>query len=282
LSQAEKLFEKKETLEKNIQTSRRNFEDLREKTQVYQSTKNNLVQDQAVLRSKIETLTTSLQYPEFCEPYFQKPIEHINADIEKVKSALLSLDVNLKKVKNELQIQRNLRSSIEGQNELLKSQIESLETKFLAAEKSLQEKLINSNFTLEEVNQLLKEKLDEVNTKKVIEEFENEMNFLSKTIADLEKNEEVTSFDPQVYQEHIGNHTDKNNAFESTKTKLALLEDEIKKYKEGLVIKSKLNVDLEKLETRLMKIRELESLFKGSGFVKYVSNIYLKELCRNS
>jgi exonuclease SbcC len=36
------------------------------------------------------------------------------------------------------------------------------------------------------------------------------------------------------------------------------------------------------LENRASNLKELEQLFKGSGFVKYVSSIYLKELCNTA
>ena len=40
--------------------------------------------------------------------------------------------------------------------------------------------------------------------------------------------------------------------------------------------------DLEKVEKRALNLKELERLFKGHGFVKYVSSIYLKELCQTA
>ena len=43
-------------------------------------------------------------------------------------------------------------------------------------------------------------------------------------------------------------------------------------------IKEELNV----LERRAERIKKLQSLFKGSGFVKYVSGIFLEDLCRSA
>src|SRR5690606_4759002 len=43
--------------------------------------------------------------------------------------------------------------------------------------------------------------------------------------------------------------------------------------------KDMLNKDMSGVEKREMNLRELEKLFKGNGFVKFMSSIYLKELC---
>jgi exonuclease SbcC len=38
----------------------------------------------------------------------------------------------------------------------------------------------------------------------------------------------------------------------------------------------------EKLELRETNLKELERLFSGKGFVRYVSSIYLRELCNTA
>ena len=49
-----------------------------------------------------------------------------------------------------------------------------------------------------------------------------------------------------------------------------------------MIEKVSLQASLAKLDTRQSYLAELERLFKGSGFGKYVSSIYLKELCNTA
>src|SRR5690606_11690811 len=69
------------------------------------------------------------------------------------------------------------------------------------------------------------------------------------------------------------------DAFEQVKTQYTLLQREVEEIKEKLQQKELLSFDVGKVEKREMNLRELERLFKGNGFVKFMSSIYLKELC---
>jgi exonuclease SbcC len=63
---------------------------------------------------------------------------------------------------------------------------------------------------------------------------------------------------------------------------LALLEQEIQNIRSKIEEKEILSGSFSKVENRESNLKELERLFKGSGFVKYVSSIYLKELCNTA
>jgi exonuclease SbcC len=62
----------------------------------------------------------------------------------------------------------------------------------------------------------------------------------------------------------------------------ALLQQRIKESETKLSEKATLEQTLAKLDIRETNLKELERLFKGSGFVKYVSTIYLQELCNTA
>jgi exonuclease SbcC len=63
---------------------------------------------------------------------------------------------------------------------------------------------------------------------------------------------------------------------------ILLLKEDIKNTSEKLTEKSGLEKTFGTIQTRETYLKELEALFKGSGFVKYVSSIYLKELCNSA
>jgi len=282
LANTDQLLEKKENLENQLVFQRKKYENLSSKSQELQNEMTKLSQQEASVKSKVETYQSSIQFQEFSNQYLLKPIEAIKSDIEKVKNSLLGLEENLKKAQSNLQDKRNLKSSISGQNDLLNDQIINWEAKVKTADAKLSDKLEETTYTLEEVKESLSHEMDEIKIKKEIEEFENEIHFLKTSIADLEKNPEVLSFDIQMYHDLNFNLEGRKLAFEELKKSLTLLEKEIEEYQKSLLKKEELSHIINVLENRLLKIKELDNLFKGSGFVKYVSNIYLRELCQTA
>ena len=71
-------------------------------------------------------------------------------------------------------------------------------------------------------------------------------------------------------------------AHESLLQESTLIKQNIKETEAKLTEKEALEKTLAKLDIRESYLKELERLFKGSGFVKYVSSIYLKELCHTA
>jgi DNA repair protein SbcC/Rad50 len=63
---------------------------------------------------------------------------------------------------------------------------------------------------------------------------------------------------------------------------MILLQQSIKESQSKLSEKVTLAKTLAKLDIRETNLKELDRLFKGSGFVKYVSTIYLQELCNTA
>ena len=65
-------------------------------------------------------------------------------------------------------------------------------------------------------------------------------------------------------------------------TQVTLLNQELQDIARKLQEKQALTVAFEKLELREANLKELERLFSGKGFVRYVSSIYLRELCNTA
>jgi exonuclease SbcC len=65
-------------------------------------------------------------------------------------------------------------------------------------------------------------------------------------------------------------------------SKVTLLNQEILEISQKLKEKQRLLGEFELIENRETNLRELDRLFAGKGFVRYVSSIYLRELCNTA
>ncbi|GEO23418.1 AAA family ATPase [Cyclobacterium qasimii] len=151
----------------------------------------------------------------------------------------------------------------------LTKEFNELKIKLGQTDQELLEKLFNSN-------------LDEDKFDREIRDYEKECSIVKSHLAALEAEEGITNFD-QSHFDSLKEETDfKKTELESVRKKKINLDRDISDLQEKLETKKGLTKVLDAMENRATNLKELEQLFKGSGFVKYVSSIYLKELCNTA
>src|SRR5690606_31946819 len=101
-------------------------------------------------------------------------------------------------------------------------------------------------------------------------------------IEELEAEQGVADFKEHAFQELSLLCEDLKINTSSLQNQALLLEKEIQETTNKLAEKKVLQADFTKLEIRESYLKELDNLFRGSGFVKFVSSIYLKELCNTA
>jgi exonuclease SbcC len=110
-------------------------------------------------------------------------------------------------------------------------------------------------------------------------DFKQNLALASSRVDDLQTELGARLYDAEVHQKIKGeileigkNITSKNQEFGKT-------EELLKKLLKDLENQVLLQNELEKLEIRAENIKTMKSLFKASGFVNYVSSVYLQNLC---
>jgi exonuclease SbcC len=101
-------------------------------------------------------------------------------------------------------------------------------------------------------------------------------------LKELETEAGVRNFSQEVFEKLKQKLEEKKAVLESFRKELTLLTQDIKDSKIKLNEKQVLAKEFSRLENREANLKELDNLFRGSGFVKYVSSIYLKELCNTA
>ncbi|HCH43121.1 MAG TPA: recombinase RecF, partial [Algoriphagus sp.] len=156
------------------------------------------------------------------------------------------------------------------------SKIEKLETEYKEAKK--QHGFENE----EELIRLYEHSLDAEKVAKQIQQFDQQMALVESRILELEQIKELKNFKEEEFLQLNAELQLKKSEEEEIQQTLTLLREEIKTISVKIQEKKKLELEHAKLEKRAAYLKELEGLFKGSGFVKYVSSIYLKELCHTA
>lgn len=272
----EKLLQEIKTLRKNWEASRIEIDQFEKEIQQAQ------LKLQSVL-SNISSKKEEIRDMAFCKQFFTRESEQIQSAIDKVErdieEALQLLEGKQKHLREKRSIadknsadlinftQLRDQSSTKLQN--LNSEFESLKTKYGFMD---EDRLIH----------LFHHSIDAEKMAREISQFDQKLAIAENRIQELEGENGVAEFQEQAFQELSFQFNELKIKTESSQNQVLLLDKEIQGILTKLSEKKVLMKEFAKLEIRESYLKELDTMFRGSGFVKFVSSIYLKELCNTA
>ena len=234
-------------------------------------------------QTAISTKNEEIKDPTFCRPFFQKGLNVIKATIENVENhiqkAIELLDGKQKHLrKKRAEQSTNLADlkNFELRKVILNEKLEELTATFSKLK-------IDYNIQDEQALILLFEQsIDAEKVDLQIRQFDQKLATVNSRILELQSEPGVADFDEEKFLAVKEEFQLLKLQYESMQQEAALLQQRIKESQSKLSEKITLEKTLATLDIRETNLKELDRLFKGSGFVKYVSTIYLQELCNTA
>lgn len=284
------FLQKTESAIQKADQQNRQLKDWRKKWQTEKSDLETAEQKLRILEQGLLTLHTKQNSKRsdikdlgFCQPFFdknaleiQQTIQRVQDDIDKTADLLngiqkILVEIRNKQATNLANLETYRKGLIDTENKItsLKYQFEDLKKTHGFED---EEKLI----------QLFHHFLDADKVEIEIKNFEQRAHLVKSRIEEIQKTEGIKDFNQDAFEELKNTLEAKSKALDAIKKDFTLLDREIIESTEKLKEKKKVLETFGKLENRESNLKELEKLFKGSGFVQYVSSIYLKELCNTA
>jgi exonuclease SbcC len=234
-------------------------------------------------QTAISIKNEEIKDPTFCRPFFQKELNVIKATIENVENdiqkAIELLDGKQKHLREKRAEQSTNLADLKN-FELRKVALSGKLEELTAAFSKLK---IDYNFQDEQALILLFEhSIDAEKVDLLIRQFDQKLATVSSRILELQSEPGVADFDQDKFLAVKAEFQLLKSQHESMQQDAALLQQRIKESQSKLSEKATLEKTLATLDIRETNLKELDRLFKGSGFVKYVSTIYLQELCNTA
>ncbi|EON78790.1 Exonuclease SbcC [Lunatimonas lonarensis] len=247
-------------------------------------TKRDVVHEKTLtLSSALESKREEISDPPFCAPYFEKDRGFILAAIDKVKRDIEETAYRYDSKRKHLQelkekAARNQASLSQFSDQLAETteKLAELEQKYLAEMK------VQGFSDHETVVDLFRKSLDADAVDAEIQRFDDKFIRIEDRIGQLKSRPGILDFRPDAYQEMGGQVAEKKAKYDLSQQRVTILEQQLASGMQDMETKKSLDISLASLEKRESNLKQLEGLFKGSGFVKYVSSIYLKELCNTA
>lgn len=207
----------------------------------------------------------------------------ISAESETLLKQYREIETQYQKALDRLTQLRKEQDTLTGKLDTNRKSLEKEEQTLRSLEANMDEQLKQSRFSSqEEVKKILTMNLDLEQGRKRIASFRQELDFVMKQLDMLTLQMNEQQFNPAAYQqiqETIQNLADGLNRKNQAKGQQELYLQNIKK---DYATRESLLDSLAKIANRLEDIKTLKQLFKGNGFVKYISSVYLQELVHSA
>jgi DNA repair protein SbcC/Rad50 len=214
------------------------------------------------------------KFIKFTEDQLRENLEKGRKKIEETETAFHTADEDLKAVQ---QILGNTKASLESENNFFQR----LQSKTKAIEQELEMLCQEKGFpTLEEVKNTLAQKLNIDAEQKAIEDYKQQAYSLKEKLRQMYKEAEGKSYDGVKHQATLLEIQEFTQSVENLKKHHAVKLKEKENLEKNLENRKGLLKEQDKLRIRKENLQELARLFKGSGFVNFVSTIYLQNLCK--
>ncbi len=192
---------------------------------------------------------------------------------EELETLFAQTEQHLKQLRDKL-------AGLKGEAEIQLNQEKTTTQKLVKQQKLLQAQLEASDFQqMAEVNELLGLALTPSTERDAINRFHQQLHSAEAAFGELEAQTKGKAYDTAAFDALAAKIAEAQAHITQLTRELGGLQQEQQRLKAQLEEKEKLNAELERLQVRAENIKTLKNLFRSSGFVNYVSTIYLQNLC---
>ncbi len=159
-------------------------------------------------------------------------------------------------------------------------QATTLQSRLTESQKTLEEKIKKSRFAdKQSILTILAQQIDIAAVKQQIDSFRQEIALLQERRKELEESLAGKNFDAEAYATLQQNLQQQEQQLKQLESEKSVQESRLADMHQKRQRAEKLLEELTQLRLRRDNLNTLAGLFKASGFVRYISNIYLQQLC---
>ncbi len=256
-----KLRLDKEALQKKLEKTRKDFQEIEKLHQKY-TTESNL------LKENLQTL----KWQDF-ETQSVQNLEEEQKNMLDASNQLANLQEELSQIEEKITVSQ---TKISTQKESLKKE-EKGHKKNL---KELTQKIKKSDFeNTEEIQTILALNLDTSKDQQTIDTFKKDFNRNQTLITELRKNLKDLTYQPEAHVKLTIQLNELKQKIKIQQQDIGSADQRIKALTKKLEDKEKLSQDYDDIQIKVANIGIIKNLFKGKGFINYVSTLKLKNLC---
>lgn len=264
--------EKLVTLSKELKESLNNAE-------IYQNAITKFRDDKNKAQERAETLEEQIQLVD-SKKYEIIVKEEIKNEISTLKQKADEVEKQFNSLTEKLNLLQVDFGKTEGTLENNRADLKKENDETARLQLRITEKLATSDFkSVEQVEQIIAQNLDTEKLRKEITAFRQNVLNTHTNIQNLRNELGDRSYDTEKHRE-TEEELAKNKEIQNQKNQeKGKINEQLIQLKLNIETRLLLTAQLEQLQLRAENIKTMKSLFKASGFVNYISSVYLQNLC---
>lgn len=261
-----------ETTEKELQANSEKFEK-------YKTAVENIKNEVTAKASSLQTIQKQLKVLKPEEQRFSPAT--LQEKAQKLAGEIKAIDKRHEQLSKTIEQQRQNKIALQERTDAAR-QVLAEEGKLLEnLEKDLKKCLEKSAFgNWQEIEAILEDQLDIDVLRNELTEYQQRLYKSRQDVDHLEKQTKDRPFDPEKYQDLLGKIASLREDVQQVNDECVKETDALERLKNDLQTKEKLEKGLEALQHRAANLSTLRQIFKGSGFINYISSVYLHNLCQ--
>lgn len=273
------LEKKMEETEQHITAEREILEKENKLLEKYKTALETFKLEEATKQEQINISRSSLKILDW-NHYEQKTLAEIEETYQKLVLSNTETEQNYQKAAQQEKI---IAPKLAEQKAILsqsEKQISALEKEISENTEAITNALAAQNITdFKEVEIILLQKLNVLQTRAEVQQFRIDFETLKKIIEGLELKLKGLLFNDEQFSSAEKHFIEAQNELKQMNDSVVKMASEIERLEKEYSKKEELLQALSKLQKRSENLKLMMNLFKGAGFVQYVSSIYLRQLC---
>lgn len=276
------MSEEADQLRQKIQKGRQQQQKLEEQLQQAQDTQHKAQQEENTLTTSINNHLRLIKVVDY-DKLEQFDLPALTGSLEKGRQQLKVAVEEYEKARQDFHTLENVLSGTRSRLEAEQESLNALEKKSVQLEKEIEALCQEKNFSdLGEVQNLLALDLDVEAEQEAINLYKTSLSSLQSQLVKLKEDASDKIYRESEHRELQHTLTQLKEEVQKCQENCALSRQHVKTLLDKLRNSQALQQKLEALKLREENLKELKKLFTGSGFVKYVSSVYLDNLCRTA
>ena len=279
ITESAKIISKKQNKIKQL-------EDEAEKAKIkiasIQSEYNELNNKISILQGKIDAQRKDIP-DEILNQYFYKDNNSITLEVEKIQNDITETEKEYNSLLKKDEAVKQDINTLSGAIDNIEKDLKSYQLQSETYINKITNTISTTNYFSEEyIQSILDKNLDIKKIEQEIKDFRDSEKFITSQIDAIDKQLSDKTFDEDNYKNKTELQYQIQKEYNETIAATGACEQIIKALTDKIETKKQFTKQLDCKLERMSYLEQLSSLFEGNKFVKYVSLIYLEDLCRNA
>ncbi|MCK3682781.1 SMC family ATPase [Maribellus sp. YY47] len=232
-----------------------------------------------IQQTELKTIEKQLQLIK-SETYQEVKIEQIEAEKGNLQKEHNQLEKSFSEITQQITEKSKLRDTLFGAVQAGKKELEQDKQSLEKLKQQTTEQLEKSTYnSIDEVTAILSESFNPEREKQRIDHFNDQFLRANSLLEQLQKDIGERIYDQETHQKLNADIALLKDQVVRKNQELGKISEQLKKLQKDLESQAALRKELQKLEFRAENLKTMKSLFKASGFVNYISSVYLQNLC---